>query len=110
HGAYSGVQVARDGSAAYALRSAVDAAPALVRLDPATPGEPVTLPNPAPAPSPPGRLTEVTTTAEDGTPLRAWLVLPDAATADAPAPLALFIHGGPLASSNAWSWRWNPWL
>jgi dipeptidyl aminopeptidase/acylaminoacyl peptidase len=110
HGAYTGVQVARDGSAAYAVRSAVDAAPALVRLDPATPGEPAALRNPAPAPALPGRLAEVTATAEDGSPLRAWLVLPDAATADSPAPLALWIHGGPLASWNAWSWRWNPWL
>ncbi|HWJ84555.1 MAG TPA: prolyl oligopeptidase family serine peptidase, partial [Cellulomonas sp.] len=22
----------------------------------------------------------------------------------------LWIHGGPLGSWNAWSWRWNPWL
>ena len=27
-----------------------------------------------------------------------------------PAPLLLWIHGGPLGSWNAWTWRWNPWL
>ena len=48
--------------------------------------------------------------AEDGTPLRAWLALPPAGAADCPAPLLLWIHGGPLSSWNAWSWRWNPWL
>jgi dipeptidyl aminopeptidase/acylaminoacyl peptidase len=25
-------------------------------------------------------------------------------------PLLLWIHGGPLGSWNAWSWRWNPWI
>jgi dipeptidyl aminopeptidase/acylaminoacyl peptidase len=28
----------------------------------------------------------------------------------APAPLLLWIHGGPVGSWNGWSWRWNPWL
>ena len=23
---------------------------------------------------------------------------------------ALWIHGGPVSSWNAWSWRWNPWI
>jgi len=58
----------------------------------------------------PGRLDEVGATAEDGTPLRAWLALPDGASATSPAPLLLWIHGGPLGSWNAWSWRWNPWI
>ena len=22
----------------------------------------------------------------------------------------LWIHGGPMSSFNAWSWRWNPWV
>jgi dipeptidyl aminopeptidase/acylaminoacyl peptidase len=26
------------------------------------------------------------------------------------APFLLWVHGGPLGSWNAWSWRWNPWL
>ena len=25
-------------------------------------------------------------------------------------PLTLWVHGGPLGSWNAWSWRWCPWL
>jgi len=41
--------------------------------------------------------------------VRAWLALPDGAAADTPAPLLLWIHGGPLGSWNGWSWRWNPW-
>ncbi|MCY7341021.1 MAG: prolyl oligopeptidase family serine peptidase [Pseudonocardia sp.] len=56
----------------------------------------------------PGTLTEVTATAADGTPLRSWLVLPEGGSG--PAPLLLWIHGGPLGCSNAWSRRWNPWL
>jgi dipeptidyl aminopeptidase/acylaminoacyl peptidase len=55
----------------------------------------------------PGRLTEVTATAEDGSPLRAWLALPNG---DEKAPLLLWIHGGPVGSWNDWHWRWNPWL
>jgi dipeptidyl aminopeptidase/acylaminoacyl peptidase len=79
-----------------------------VRLDPRTPGQqPVPLPAPAPSPAVPGTLDEVTATAEDGTPLRAWLVRP---AGPGPAPLVLWVHGGPLGSWNAWQWRWNPWL
>lgn len=52
-----------------------------------------------------GKLTEVATTAEDGTDLRAWLVLPEGGK---PAPLAVFVHGGPWGSWNGWTWRWNP--
>ena len=57
---------------------------------------------------PAGRLEEVTTVAEDGTEIRAWLALPDAPAAEE-LPLLVFVHGGPWASNNAWSWRWNPW-
>ncbi len=46
----------------------------------------------------------------DGTRIRGWLVLPEGASADKPAPLLLWVHGGPMASWNSWSWRWNPWL
>ena len=107
-GAYTDVQVAPDGTL-YALRSAIDAPPAPVRLDPATPDQqPVLLPAPGTPEDLPGTLTEVHATAEDGSPLRSWLVLPAGTTA--PAPLVLFIHGGPLGSWNAWQWRWNPWL
>ncbi|WP_058234413.1 S9 family peptidase [Devriesea agamarum] len=57
----------------------------------------------------PGQLTEITTTAEDGTPLRAWLCLPDGVSPQSPAPFLLWVHGGPMGSWNGWSWRWNPW-
>ena len=43
----------------------------------------------------PGTLTEVETTAEDGAAVRGWLVLPRAPR-PRPAPLLLWIHGGPL--------------
>jgi dipeptidyl aminopeptidase/acylaminoacyl peptidase len=110
-GAYTDVRVSPDGAHVYALRSAVDAPPAPVRLDARTPDQrPVALRGPAEPPALPGRLTEVHATAGDGAALRAWLVLPDAASEAAPAPLLLWVHGGPLGSWNAWQWRWNPWL
>ncbi|MCX6465646.1 MAG: prolyl oligopeptidase family serine peptidase, partial [Pseudonocardiales bacterium] len=108
HGAYSDLQVSPDGAHVYALRGAVDAPPAPVRLDArAAEQHPVGLPGPAEPPAVPGTLTEVTITAADGTPLRAWLVLPES---DGPAQLLVWIHGGPLGSWNTWQWRWNPWL
>ena len=111
HGAYSDVVVSPDGSSVYALRSAIDAAPAPVRLDArAADQQPTFLPSPIEVAALPGWLEEVTATAADGTPLRAWLALPEGASVEAPAPLLLWIHGGPLGSWNAWSWRWNPWL
>jgi len=106
-GAYTDLCVAKDGSALYGLRAAVDAAPAPVRIDPHTPGTPTTLRGPVEMPSLPGTLTEVTATAADGRALRSWLALPEG---DGPHPLVLWIHGGPLSSWNSWSWRWCPWL
>jgi dipeptidyl aminopeptidase/acylaminoacyl peptidase len=109
HGAYTDLRVSPDGDHVYALRSAIDAAPAPVRLDARTPDQkPELLQGPVDELALPGTLSEVHATAADGTPLRSWLVLPEAA--DGPAPLLLWIHGGPLGSWNYWSWRWNPWL
>jgi dipeptidyl aminopeptidase/acylaminoacyl peptidase len=110
-GAYGDLVVAPDGNAVYALRSSIDSPPAPVRLDATAPDqEPVALRGPARAPAVPGSLTEVHATAADGIPLRAWLALPDGASAESPAPLLLWVHGGPLHSWNSWHWRWNPWL
>jgi dipeptidyl aminopeptidase/acylaminoacyl peptidase len=110
-GAYSDLQVARDGSALYALRSAFDSPPVPVRLDPAAPlQEPVVLPHPGDIGPLPGTLHELEATASDGARVQSWLVLPDDATAESPAPLLLWIHGGPLMSWNSWSWRWCPWV
>ena len=91
-----------------ALADAIDAPPLPVRCHPAT-GEISPIPCGIEAPPVPGSLTEVTATAEDGTPLRAWLCLPEGAGAEEPAPLLLWIHGGPFGSWNSWTWRWNPW-
>ena len=109
-GAYSCLCPSPDGQFLYALRSAMDSPPLVVRLDATQPGEPEFLPGPAAAPPLPGRLDEIESAAADGTPLRAWLVLPDSASPDTPAPLLLWVHGGPYSSWNSWSWRWNPWL
>lgn len=88
----------------YALRSSYAAPPHPVRID--RDGAITALPC-IELPSLPGSLTETTATAADGATVRAWLALPEAT---APAPLLLWIHGGPLGSWNGWSWRWNPWL
>ncbi|WP_299036211.1 alpha/beta fold hydrolase [uncultured Pseudokineococcus sp.] len=114
HGAYTGVQVSPDGWA-YALRSAYDAAPAPVRVrleggPTGAAGDVEHLASPVAPLALPGRLEEVHATAEDGTPVRSWLCLPEGASAEQAAPLLLWVHGGPLSSWNAWSWRWNPWL
>jgi dipeptidyl aminopeptidase/acylaminoacyl peptidase len=141
--AYSSLCPAPDGSCLYALRDAVNAAPAPVRIGlapvrastapagtapastaPASTAQDSTAPgstaqddgqltwlaSPVPALDLPGQLTEVQAAAEDGTPIRGWLVLPAGASAQAPAPLVLWVHGGPQSSWNSWSWRWNPWL
>ena len=109
--AYDSLCPAPDGSCLYALRSAIDSPPAPVRIPlgaEAHSAEP--LPTPGGEVSLRGTLTEVATTVADGTQVRAWLVLPEGASADSPAPLLLWVHGGPIASWNSWSWRWNPWL
>ncbi|MDP9463534.1 MAG: S9 family peptidase [Actinomycetota bacterium] len=111
HGAYSSVCIDPEGQWVYAMRSAIDAPSAPVRIASAGAGQqPTMLRGPAPVPPLPGSLTDVSATAADGAIVRAWLVLPDGASEASPAPLLLWIHGGPLASWNAWSWRWNPWV
>ncbi|MFE4857140.1 prolyl oligopeptidase family serine peptidase [Streptomyces sp. NPDC056670] len=109
-GTYTSLRVAPDGRTLYALRSGVDSPPTPVRLDAAAPDqEPVVLKAPGGTGRLPGTLTEVHTVADDGFPLRSWLVLPEGASAERPAPLLVFPHGGPETSWNAWTWRWNPW-
>jgi dipeptidyl aminopeptidase/acylaminoacyl peptidase len=111
HGAYEAISPAPDGTVLYAVRSAYDEAPAPVRID-LTGGaaEPARLASPAARFEFPGELAEVSATAADGTTIRGWLALPAGASAAAPAPLVLWVHGGPISSWNSWSWRWNPWL
>jgi dipeptidyl aminopeptidase/acylaminoacyl peptidase len=100
---YSDVRAAPD-AVVFAMRSSYARPPHPVRIDPD--GAVTELPCVA-VPELPGPLTEVTATADDGRPVRSWLALPQG---DTPAPLLLWVHGGPLASWNAWHWRWNPWL
>ncbi|MFJ4231189.1 prolyl oligopeptidase family serine peptidase [Cellulosimicrobium cellulans] len=118
---FTDVQVAPDGRTAYALRTSYLEPSHPVRIDlgaflgsgaagsrtpvPATP-----LRGPVATPDLPGTLVDVETAASDDVRVRGWLALPHGASADDPAPLLLWIHGGPLGSWNAWSWRWNPWL
>lgn len=109
---FTDVQVAPDGTALYALRTSYLAPAHPVRIQLAGPdrGAVSALPAPVPAPALPGILTEVSTEVDDGATVRARLALPAGAGPDRPAPLVLWVHGGPLGSWNGWSWRWNPWL
>jgi len=109
-GAYTELNVAPDGRYLYALRATVASPPTPVRIDLATGAEPAALDCPGVPVTVPGRLTEVEAAAEDGHPIRSWLVLPETASAASPAALLLWVHGGPMSSWNSWSWRWNPWL
>jgi dipeptidyl aminopeptidase/acylaminoacyl peptidase len=112
-GAYDVAGVSPDGRHVYAIRSAVAAPPMPVRLDLAgTAAEPLAF---ADVPELPGTVTELTVGPEarpvsGGVPVRGWLVLPAGASADAPAPLLLWPHGGPHSSWYGWNWRWNPWI
>lgn len=104
--AYTEVRAA-PGGFIYAMRSSYACAPHPVRIDPD--GTVTALPCVDATPLP-GSLTEVRATTHDGTVVRSWLVLPDDSAAKGPAPLLLWVHGGPLASWNSWHWRWNPWV
>lgn len=101
--AYTQAHVGPDGSVV-ALRSSWQVAPHPVRVE--ADGTVTELATPAPPPAPVGTMTDVETVAEDGSRVRGWLLTPPDASAEAPAPLLLWIHGGPLNSWNAWSWRW----
>jgi len=105
--AYADVRVDRETGDVLALRSSWMAPAHPVRVS-AADGSVTELATPAPVPATTGTMTEVETTAADGARVRGWLMLPDGASAEAPAPLLLWIHGGPLNSWNAWSWRWTP--
>ena len=134
-GAYSQVRVAPDGSFALALRSSYAYPLEAVRIDlavaasgagsnragtsaaganvAADESRVALLRGPSARPELPGRLEDISTevTDPDGTSVtvRSYLALPEGASAENPAPLLLWIHGGPINSWNAWSWRWNPW-
>jgi dipeptidyl aminopeptidase/acylaminoacyl peptidase len=103
---YDQLQPSPDGRYVYALRSGIGGPPQAVRIDAAT-GEVTVLRSPGTPVELPGRVTEITATAGDGAEIRGWLVLPETRE---PAPLLLWVHGGPYMSWNDWSWRWNHWV
>ncbi|MGO1173044.1 MAG: prolyl oligopeptidase family serine peptidase [Actinomycetaceae bacterium] len=116
-GAFSDLRISPEGTAAYAQRASYGAPASPVRLDLSVLREPALgaadlteIPSPVPAPTLPGTLTEVEAFASDGQQLRGWLAMPEGATEKDPAPLLLWVHGGPVSSWNTWSWRWNPWI
>lgn len=107
--AWSDLVLSPDGATAYGVRSSYLFPPEVARLDLAT-GETRALGGPVARPKIPGRLEDVEATAADGTRVRGWLALPEGEAPDGGHPLLLWIHGGPLGSWNAWSWRWTPWI
>jgi dipeptidyl aminopeptidase/acylaminoacyl peptidase len=120
-GAFSDLCPSPDGTTLYAIRNTMASPPQAVALDTTTADqEPRPIPTPgfpvaggagvSPVFEVPGRIEEMTATASDGTSIHSWLALPADASAGNPAPLVVWIHGGPLGSWNSWHWRWNPWL
>ncbi len=113
-GAYSDLSPAPDGRRLFALRSTLRSPPRVVEL--ATDAAEQTgrvIPSPLPLDEElrvSASAEQLTTRLDDGTEIRSWLVKPADASAESPAPLLLWIHGGPLASWNGWHWRWNPHL
>ncbi|MGH2445294.1 MAG: S9 family peptidase, partial [Candidatus Limnocylindria bacterium] len=55
----------------------------------------------------PGRVERLSATASDRQEIGSWLVAPKDASPGSPVPLVVWVHGGPVSSWNAWSWRWN---
>jgi dipeptidyl aminopeptidase/acylaminoacyl peptidase len=112
-GTYSDLCPSPDGATLYALRATFTQPAHVVRLDArAAHQQPVIIPSPAAAEADVGArgiVERIDAMAADGVRVGAWLVRPPAASAEFPAPLAVFVHGGPLGSwTNTWHWRWNP--
>ncbi|MGP9744515.1 alpha/beta fold hydrolase [Brachybacterium sp. AOP29-B2-41] len=110
-GVFSSLAATADGTL-FALRNDVAAPSRPVRIDTgshAGAGAVTELPAPGAVGALPGTLEWVETDV-DGLTVGGWLCVPAGASAEAPAPVMLWIHGGPHGSYNAWSWRWCPWL
>jgi dipeptidyl aminopeptidase/acylaminoacyl peptidase len=112
-GAVSDLCPSPDGSTVFALQSTLATPPRVVRFDARKADQvPQALAHGIDERgiAAPGVVERLATTAADGTPIGAWLIRPAGASPDAPAPLVVFVHGGPLGSWNTWHWRWNPHL
>jgi dipeptidyl aminopeptidase/acylaminoacyl peptidase len=99
--------------ALYALRSNPDSPPVIVRLDLQAANQSGEIMRSLPELDDlelPGVVERLEATASDGQRVPAWLVRPADASADKPAPLVVWVHGGPIASWSGWFWRWNPHL
>ncbi|HEX2883560.1 MAG TPA: S9 family peptidase [Candidatus Limnocylindria bacterium] len=113
-GTFSDLSIGASGPL-YALRTSYTEPPLPVRVSPdaAGPSQPIrsfaALDRDALA-TLPGRVERLKATADDGVDIGSWLVAPAGATASQPAPLVVWVHGGPVSSWNGWSWRWNPHL
>ena len=105
-GVFSSLSAAPDGSV-LALRSTIDSPARPVRIQ--TDGSLAPLSAPGEVGELPGTLDWVSADV-DGVEVGGWLCVPAGASPDRPAPLMLWVHGGPHGSYNAWSWRWCPWL
>ena len=110
-GAYSDLQVARDGAALFALRSGTTRPPVPVRLDPPAPGRARSRCRPRPPRRPArhaargrghGRRTAPAAVA-------GWCC-PRARRPRPPAPAGALDPRRPADGWNAWSWRWCPWV
>jgi dipeptidyl aminopeptidase/acylaminoacyl peptidase len=108
---YSDLCPTPDGAALFALRSHPDRPPHVVRLDArAVDQAPTELPSPVPCEGDlprRGIVERLRATADDGVEIGSWLIRPEDASAEHPAPLVVFVHGGPLGTWAGWSWRWN---
>ena len=109
-GTFTDLAPAPDGEVVYALRSFVSTPPHPVALAARGDADPAVLADAFPAAAAPGTVHRLTATAPDGSAVRSWLCLPEGASAQRPAPLALLIHGGPVSSWTGWHWRWSPHL
>jgi dipeptidyl aminopeptidase/acylaminoacyl peptidase len=109
-GSWSDVQPAPDGKSVYGINASYKAPPRPVRLSLTNGTVKQQLPSfdSLNALELPGRVERLTATATDGAQVESWLVVPNGASAEHPAPLVVWAHGGPLSSWNGWHWRWNP--
>jgi dipeptidyl aminopeptidase/acylaminoacyl peptidase len=112
-GAVSELCPTPDGKTIYALQSTMSHPARIVRFDARTADQSaVELPNGISEGGIAARsvVERLTAKAADGTTISSWLVLPPEASAMTPAPLVVWVHGGPLGSWGGWHWRWNPHL